>query len=85
MAGRNAAAFVQGRSPSVPPRSTAHGALAFYVSHANAAHYQPTNITFGIIAPLDTKIRNKVERNVAISRRALDALDLWASESCVRS
>ncbi len=85
MAGRNAAALVQGRSPSVPPRSTAHGALAFYVSHANAANYQPTNITFGIIAPLDAKIRNKVERNLAISRRALDAVDLWASESCVRS
>ncbi len=85
MAGRNAAALVQGRSPSVPPRSTAHGALAFYVSHANAANYQPTNITFGIIAPLDTRIRNKVDRNFAISRRALDALDLWASESCVRS
>ena len=81
MAGRNAAALVQGRRPAVPPRSTAHGALAFYVSHANAENYQPTNITFGIIAPLETKIRNKVERNLAISTRALDALDAWIRES----
>jgi hypothetical protein len=52
IAGRNAAARVLGRPLSVPPRTTAIGALAYYVSHANPAHYQPTNITFGIIAPL---------------------------------
>jgi len=52
LAGRNAAARVLGRELSVPPRTTAIGALAYYVSHANPAHYQPTNITFGIIAPL---------------------------------
>ena len=81
IAGRNAAALVLGTPLRVPPRSTALGALAFYVSHADAAHYQPTNITFGIIAPLGTKIRNKAERNLAISRRALDALDMWANAS----
>ena len=52
IAGRNAAARVLGRPVSVPPRTTAIGALAYYVSHANPAHYQPTNITFGIMAPL---------------------------------
>jgi methylenetetrahydrofolate--tRNA-(uracil-5-)-methyltransferase len=52
IAGRNAAARVLGRPLSVPPRTTAIGALAYYVSHANPAHYQPTNITFGIVAPL---------------------------------
>jgi methylenetetrahydrofolate--tRNA-(uracil-5-)-methyltransferase len=35
----------------VPPRTTAIGALAYYVSHADARNYQPTNITFGIMAP----------------------------------
>ena len=38
---------------SAPPRTTAIGALAYYVSHADPAHYQPSNITFGIMAPLD--------------------------------
>jgi len=52
MAGRNAAALALGRPLRVPPRTTAIGALAYYVSHANPAHYQPTNITFGIIEPL---------------------------------
>jgi methylenetetrahydrofolate--tRNA-(uracil-5-)-methyltransferase len=78
IAGRNAAALVLGRPLSVPPRSTALGALAFYVSHAESSAYQPTNITFGIIAPLGRKIRNKSERNMAISERALTDLGMWA-------
>ena len=42
-----------GPSPrSAPPRTTAIGALAYYVSHANPAHYEPSNITFGIMPPL---------------------------------
>lgn len=81
IAGRNAAAVVLGRPLSVPPRSTALGALAFYVSHADAGNYQPTNITFGIIAPLGVRIRNKFARNLALSNRALATLDAWAKES----
>jgi methylenetetrahydrofolate--tRNA-(uracil-5-)-methyltransferase len=85
IAGRNAAARVLGRPPSVPPRTTAIGALAYYVSHANPAHYQPTNITFGIIAPLPAtparrrapRASKKASRNVALSERALADLDAW--------
>jgi methylenetetrahydrofolate--tRNA-(uracil-5-)-methyltransferase len=53
IAGRNAAALLQGRQPSAPPRATAIGALGYYVSHADPRHYQPTNITFGIMPPPD--------------------------------
>jgi methylenetetrahydrofolate--tRNA-(uracil-5-)-methyltransferase len=49
IAGRNAAALVRGEPPSSPPRATAIGALAYYVSHADPRNYQPTNITFGIM------------------------------------
>jgi methylenetetrahydrofolate--tRNA-(uracil-5-)-methyltransferase len=49
IAGRNAAAVALGEEPSVPPRTTAIGALAYYVSHADPRNYQPTNITFGIM------------------------------------
>jgi methylenetetrahydrofolate--tRNA-(uracil-5-)-methyltransferase len=84
LAGRNAAALVRGDEPRTPPRTTAIGALAYYVSHANAANYQPTNITFGIIEPLDapaattrTRKLGKAERNAAISKRALADLDVW--------
>ena len=52
MAGRNAAALSLGAPIRNAPRTTAIGAMAYYVSHANPQHYQPTNITFGIIPPL---------------------------------
>jgi len=83
IAGRNAAALVQGRQPSAAPRTTAIGALAYYVSHANPKHYQPSNITFGIIPPLVREEggprvpKKKAERNERISARALADLDDW--------
>ena len=85
MAGRNAAALALGRPISVPPRTTAMGAMAYYVSHADPAHYQPTNITFGIIPPLLPEVgrrvpRKKAERNAALSARALGDLARWAAD-----
>ena len=59
----------------MPPRTTAIGALAFYVSHANPHDYQPTNITFGIMEPPPGHIRDKQKRKLAISERALADLE----------
>ncbi len=75
IAGRNAAALACGQPMRVPPRTTAIGALAFYVSHANPHDYQPTNITFGIMEPPAAHIRDKQKRKLAISERALRDLD----------
>lgn len=77
IAGRNAAALVRGEEPRTPPRTTAIGALAYYVSHADSTSYQPTNITFGIIEPLGKPPRGKMERKLAISERSLRDLDAW--------
>jgi methylenetetrahydrofolate--tRNA-(uracil-5-)-methyltransferase len=77
MAGRNAAALVRGEEPRIPPRTTAIGALAFYVSHADPRNYQPTNITFGIMAPPDPGVKHKKDRKQAIAERALRALEDW--------
>jgi methylenetetrahydrofolate--tRNA-(uracil-5-)-methyltransferase len=79
IAGRNAAALVHGRPLRTPPRTTAIGALAFYVSHANPQNYQPTNITFGIMEPLVGR-RKKADRKLAYSERALEALSAWSAE-----
>jgi methylenetetrahydrofolate--tRNA-(uracil-5-)-methyltransferase len=49
LAGRNAAALALGEAPRSAPRTTAIGALAYYVSHADPRHYAPSNITFGIM------------------------------------
>jgi methylenetetrahydrofolate--tRNA-(uracil-5-)-methyltransferase len=77
IAGRNAAALVQGREQSVPPRTTAIGALAFYASHASPATYQPSNITHGIMAPLDRPPKDKLRKKLMIAERALADLQAW--------
>ena len=90
MAGRNAAALSLGQSMRVPPRTTALGALAHYVSHANPRHYQPTNITFGIMEAIDDRslprlraadgrrMSRKETRKFALSERALADLERWS-------
>jgi methylenetetrahydrofolate--tRNA-(uracil-5-)-methyltransferase len=80
IAGRNAAALARGEEPRVPPRTTAIGALAYYVSHADPKNYQPTNITFGIMPPLENAPRGKADRKLALSNRALQVLDTWTTE-----
>ena len=82
LAGRNAAALLRGESPRALPRDTAMGALAYYVSHADPRHYQPTNITFGIMPPLASSPgvrvpRKKADRKSAHAERSLAALDGW--------
>jgi methylenetetrahydrofolate--tRNA-(uracil-5-)-methyltransferase len=85
IAGLNAAALVSGRRPSPAPRTTAIGALAYYVSHANPAHYQPSNITFGIMPPLEAAPKHKPARKLAISERALADLRTWMHERTSQS
>ena len=77
LAGINAARLAQGRTAVAPPRTTALGALAYYVSHADPSTYQPTNITFGIIQPSADLPRQRMARKLATSGRALDDLSAW--------
>ena len=78
MAGLSAAALARGETPRVAPRTTALGALAHYVSHADPRDYQPTNITFGIMAPVASASRRKADRKRALSERALADLAAWS-------
>jgi methylenetetrahydrofolate--tRNA-(uracil-5-)-methyltransferase len=82
LAGMNAAALVHGEAVSCPPRTTAIGALAYYAAHADPRHYEPSNITFGIMAPLERPPRGKLERKLALSTRALDDLAQWLRDRC---
>src|SRR2546430_6379922 len=87
LAGLNAAALAGGHAIESPPRTTAIGALAYYVSHADPAHYEPSNITFGIIAPLDDAAgapRAKLARKLALSERALSDLAAWQASRAVQ-
>jgi len=79
LAGVNAARLATGRDPVAPPRTTALGALGYYVSHAEAAVYQPTNITFGIMEPLEGSRRGgRQARRLGQAERALADLEAWA-------
>jgi methylenetetrahydrofolate--tRNA-(uracil-5-)-methyltransferase len=79
MAGLGAVRLARGEPISTPPRTTAIGALAYYVSHADSAHYDPSNITFGIMEALPSPPRSKLERKLALSDRALTDLAAWMS------
>jgi methylenetetrahydrofolate--tRNA-(uracil-5-)-methyltransferase len=81
MAGINAATLARGEESSAPPRTTAMGALAYYVSHADPKHYVPSNIAFGLMPPLDRKVRGRRERNEALSERALKDLKTWSENT----
>ena len=81
MAGRNAAAVARGETPQPPPRTTAIGSLAHYVSHADPGTYQPTNITHGIMPPLANPPRDKMKKKMMIAERALADLEAWDTRS----
>ncbi|MDD4509536.1 MAG: methylenetetrahydrofolate--tRNA-(uracil(54)-C(5))-methyltransferase (FADH(2)-oxidizing) TrmFO, partial [Oscillospiraceae bacterium] len=63
-----------GEAPLNLPKETASGALAAYISDETVMEFQPMNINFGLIPPLDYRVRGKKEKNTAIANRALAAL-----------
>jgi methylenetetrahydrofolate--tRNA-(uracil-5-)-methyltransferase len=69
------AAKVQEREIPEFPRTTAIGALGLYISDESIENFQPMNINFSIIQPLEQRIRKKAEKNLAISNRALAVID----------
>ena len=68
------AAKVQGRELPDFPQTTAIGALGGYISDESVENFQPMNINFSIIAPLEQRIRKKAEKNLAIANRSLDVI-----------
>ena len=80
MAGRNAAALLQGQAPEVFPRETALGSLCHYITHADADHFQPANITFDLLPALDDEAKRKFRhdkkaRHAEVCCRAERAMD----------
>ncbi len=63
------------RPPLDLPQETATGALALYISNESVTDFQPMNINFGIIPPLDCRVKGKRNKNAALSKRALEALE----------
>ena len=69
------AAKVQGREVPDFPKTTAIGALGLYISDESIEDFQPMNVNFSIISPLEQRIRKKSEKNLAIANRSLAVID----------
>ena len=75
LAGVELARRLEGLPPVDFPRETALGALALYVSNESVTAFQPMNINFGIMPPLDHRVRGKRNKNAELSRRSLERLE----------
>ena len=74
------AAKVQGREVPEFPQETAIGALGLYISDERIEHFQPMNVNFSIITPLQERIRKKAQKNLAIANRSLEIIDRLAQQ-----
>ena len=74
------AAKLQGREVPDFPKETAIGALGLYISDESVENFQPMNINFSIISPLEKRIRKKAEKNLAISNRSLEIIDKMVAD-----
>jgi methylenetetrahydrofolate--tRNA-(uracil-5-)-methyltransferase len=85
LAGRYAAALAHSHQPAPAPRLTANGSLIHYITHADTKKFQPANITFDLLPPLEDglrkSIRDKKERHRIQCDRALQAWDTWLAAS----
>jgi methylenetetrahydrofolate--tRNA-(uracil-5-)-methyltransferase len=79
LAGMHAAALVSGSEMAPAPRESAFGSLTHYVTGADAKNFQPANITFDLLPPLEKKIRDRKERHRAQCDLALQKFDAWMS------
>ena len=69
------AAKVLGKELPNFPKETAIGALGLYISDERIENFQPMNVNFSIIAPLEQRIKKKAEKNLAIANRSLAIID----------
>ena len=83
IAERVAAVLARDGVPQAPPRTTAIGALGYYVSHADPANYQPSNIAFGLIPVMEGAPRRRAERRRAVAERALTQIETWRAALAV--
>jgi methylenetetrahydrofolate--tRNA-(uracil-5-)-methyltransferase len=77
LAGMHAAELVSDAEMIPAPRTSAFGSLTHYVTHADAKNFQPANITFDLLPPLEKKIRDRKERHRLQCELALQEFDAW--------
>jgi len=81
LAGMHAVVIAAGAELSVAPRASAFGSLTHYVTHADPKNFQPANITFDLLPPLERKVRDRKERHRQQCELALKEFDLWLAKA----
>ncbi|MCR5576215.1 MAG: methylenetetrahydrofolate--tRNA-(uracil(54)-C(5))-methyltransferase (FADH(2)-oxidizing) TrmFO [Oscillospiraceae bacterium] len=84
LTGIEAAAELLGLAHADFPQETAIGALALYVSGGSVGDFQPMNINFGIITPLDRRVKGKRNKNAEISQRSLAIIERMKEKEVFR-
>lgn len=80
MAGKNAVRLAQNKKPLVLPQTTMIGALAGYISDESVSDFQPMGANFGVLPPIEPKIRDKKERYAALAQRSLAEIERILSD-----
>ena len=76
LAGISAACLSREETPPLPPPETALGALVGHITNADARHFQPMNVNYGLFPELPGRVKKKEKRQM-LADRALAALDDW--------
>ncbi|HUG41462.1 MAG TPA: methylenetetrahydrofolate--tRNA-(uracil(54)-C(5))-methyltransferase (FADH(2)-oxidizing) TrmFO [Longimicrobiales bacterium] len=81
VAGINLDRVVRGEEPALPPPTTMIGALYRYLREADPGKFQPMNSNFGLVDPLQERVRNKVQKRERLAARALADLRAWVADT----
>ena len=73
---------LRGMAPVNFPQETAIGALGLYISNESVSQFQPMNINYGIIPPLDHRVKGKRNKNAELAQRSLAIIDQLKDEVC---
>ena len=77
LAGLNMVRQLQEKEPLVLPETTMMGALSRYISDSTVRNFQPMGANFGVLPPIEPKIRDKAQRYEALSKRAMSDLKIY--------
>lgn len=82
VAGINICRALKGMEPLIFPAETVTGALCQYITSANPENFQPMKSNYGILPPLNQKVRSRKERNILFAQRSLAAIDNILDRIC---
>lgn len=83
LAGINSARIATGQVPTVPPKTTALGALISHLTESSPKRFQPSNVNFGLFPPLQKKMPKKFRGGVR-SEQALVDVQSWIIEQAIK-